>query len=330
MSDFLTFTLPCDVLLDVGSKIFFGQVSQSVMGKLNIQRFDISKLKADRAILAIGKKGSGKSVLINDLAYRIRSMCDLGVAMSPSWSSQEMFREFLPPSQVHAEFQQDMIEKLVAFNRGLQSDGKRVRKVALFLDDMGFDTGLFRLKVTRDLLMNGRHVGIFLLFSLQFVLGVPPDIRGNVDYVFVFMEKIRKNRTKLYENFFGVFDKFADFEKAFQECTNNYECLVLDNTVASNRLEDCVFWYKADPTLPKFQFGTPLYHMLYRKFRTRRKKTEVVQSGPTNLAALVEGTTAGQKRTIDEIEKQDEHGNKIVNVVKPGKRVATMVVSVES
>jgi hypothetical protein len=28
-------------------------------------------------------------------------------------------------------------------------------------------------------------------------------------------------------------------------CTENYECLVLDNTSKSNDVTNCVFWYKA-------------------------------------------------------------------------------------
>jgi hypothetical protein len=31
------------------------------------------------------------------------------------------------------------------------------------------------------------------------------------------------------------------------QCTNNYECLVIDNTSSSNSLTDQVFWYKAEP-----------------------------------------------------------------------------------
>jgi hypothetical protein len=30
------------------------------------------------------------------------------------------------------------------------------------------------------------------------------------------------------------------------QCTQNYECLVVDNTSQSAKLEDCIFWYKAD------------------------------------------------------------------------------------
>tara|TARA_B110000495_G_C22529065_1_gene321924 strand:- start:298 stop:555 length:258 start_codon:yes stop_codon:yes gene_type:complete len=30
------------------------------------------------------------------------------------------------------------------------------------------------------------------------------------------------------------------------QCTNNYECLVINRSSRSNKLEDQVFWYKAD------------------------------------------------------------------------------------
>jgi hypothetical protein len=47
-------------------------------------------------------------------------------------------------------------------------------------------------------------------------------------------------------------------------CTENYECLVLDNTVKSNRIQDCVFWYKA--TLRKnFRVGGPELWAAHRK-----------------------------------------------------------------
>jgi hypothetical protein len=39
-------------------------------------------------------------------------------------------------------------------------------------------------------------------------------------------------------------------------CTQNYECLVINNTVSSTKLEDCVFWYKADPH-DDFKIGHP-------------------------------------------------------------------------
>jgi len=31
------------------------------------------------------------------------------------------------------------------------------------------------------------------------------------------------------------------------QCTENYECLVIANNAKSNKLDEQIFWYKADP-----------------------------------------------------------------------------------
>ena len=43
-----------------------------------------------------------------------------------------------------------------------------------------------------------------------------------------------------------MFPNFDSFCQVMDQCTENYECLVIDNTSASNKIEDLVFWYKAD------------------------------------------------------------------------------------
>ena len=54
------------------------------------------------------------------------------------------------------------------------------------------------------------------------------------------------------------------FCKVMDACTENYECLVLDNTVKSNKITDCVFWYKA--TVRKgFRVGSPDLWRLHKK-----------------------------------------------------------------
>ena len=51
----------------------------------------------------------------------------------------------------------------------------------------------------------------------------------------------------------------------FDACTANYECLVIDNTVNSNNVEDCIFWYKASVDIPDFRMCAPVYWELDRK-----------------------------------------------------------------
>ena len=39
------------------------------------------------------------------------------------------------------------------------------------------------------------------------------------------------------------------------QCTENYECLVIDNNAKSNQLRDQIFWYKAE-SHPPFKLGS--------------------------------------------------------------------------
>jgi hypothetical protein len=91
---------------------------------------------------------------------------------------------------------------------------------------------------------------------MQYCMDLPPDLRGQCDYVFVFREPIVQNRKRLYENFFGIFPSFEMFEQVLKVCTENYECLVLDNTSKSNKIEDCVFFYRS-PIRKNFRIGSP-------------------------------------------------------------------------
>ena len=91
---------------------------------------------------------------------------------------------------------------------------------------------------------------------MQYALGIPPNLRTNIDYVFILRENYVSNRKRLYENFAGMFPSFEVFCQVMDQCTENFECLVVHNNAKSNRLEDQVFWYKADPH-GDFRIGAP-------------------------------------------------------------------------
>jgi hypothetical protein len=94
--------------------------------------------------------------------------------------------------------------------------------------------------------MNGRHWKVMLVITMQFPLGIPPTLRTNIDYVFILRENYIANRKRIYENYAGMFPTFESFCQVMDQCTENYECLVINNNVKSNKLQDQVFWYKAD------------------------------------------------------------------------------------
>ena len=48
------------------------------------------------------------------------------------------------------------------------------------------------------------------------------------------------------------------------QCTENFECLVIDNTCKSNKIEDMCMWYKGDAH-PPFKMGSSVFWQHHSK-----------------------------------------------------------------
>jgi hypothetical protein len=115
----------------------------------------------------------------------------------------------------------------------------------LLLDDCLYDDSWTKDISIKEFFMNGRHKDLLFIITMQYALGIRPLLRSNIDYVFILRDPYVKNRKTLYENYAGVFPTFDVFCQVMDQCTENYECLVVNLNCKSNKLEDQVFWYKA-------------------------------------------------------------------------------------
>jgi len=85
------------------------------------------------------------------------------------------------------------------------------------------------------------------------------------------------------------------FNQVMTSCTENFECLVLDNTSRSNKIEDCVFWYKAE-IHPDFKIGAPEFWQ-HSANNYRDKEEEEMSAYDPNAAKRLKGPTiAVQKK----------------------------------
>lgn len=248
---------------------------------LQLKRFDPSKIASDKVCVVIGKRGTGKSTLVTDLLYHKRNI-PIGVVMSATEEGNHYYKQFVPDLFIYGDYSKDTIEKVIARQKKLVAINK-TEPAFILLDDCMYNKTFMKDTCIRQCFMNGRHWKIFFLLTMQYCMDLSPDLRANVDYVFVLRENVIQNRERLYKAFFGVFPSFDLFNKVMSACTENYECLVLDNTSRSNKLEDCVFYYKA-PIRKGFRIGSEAmwkYHQKnYRPNATVNpnltKKTNVV------------------------------------------------------
>ena len=166
----------------------------------------------------------------------------------------------IPDLFIHSEYKSDVIQSVINRQKKMimsakESDPKNKNDAFVLLDDCMYDKKMIRDPNIRGIFMNGRHWRLLFILTMQYCMDLPPDLRANIDFVFVLRENIVQNQDKLYKNFFGIFPDAATFREVMNSCTEGYDCMVLDNTSRSNKIEDCIFWYRAKPDR-QFKIGS--------------------------------------------------------------------------
>ena len=230
---------------------------------ISLSKFKPKSIEARRTtgagpptIVFIGKRGTGKSTLVADILYYMRRI-KAGVAISATEDGNAYYSKFIPEILIHSEYKPEIIQQVITRQKKvINSDTKTPDgDVFVLLDDCMYDKRMIRDVNIRGIFMNGRHWRISFMLTMQYCMDLPPDLRSNIDYVFILRENIIQNQEKIYKNFFGIFPHFSVFQDVLNSCTEGYDCLVLDNTSKSNNIQDCVFWYRAKPTR-NFKVGT--------------------------------------------------------------------------
>lgn len=219
----------------------------------NIREFDMNQIGDSKIIIFIGKRNSGKSVLVVDYLYHNQDL-PMGTCISATDEYNQTFKGIIPDMFIHDEYSSELIDKVVYRQKWITRKGNDDREYAdvdhrafLIFDDLAFDNSRWINDPNiKFIFMNGRHVGITFLITMQYLLGIPPSLRTNVDYIFLCRETKITMKKKLYEHYAGMFPDFQMFCQVLDECTKDFGCLVIDNVTKSDKLEDQVFWYKAD------------------------------------------------------------------------------------
>ena len=227
---------------------------------LELKKFDMKNIvfKAGEnqgpVIVLIGRRDTGKSFLVRDLLYYHQDI-PIGTVISGTEAGNGFYGQMVPKLFIHEEYNTAIIENILKRQRIVVKQIKKEKeaygrsnidpRTFVILDDCLYDNSWAREKLMRLLFMNGRHWKVMLIITMQYPLGVPPNLRTNIDYTFILREPYIANRKRIYENYAGMFPTFESFCQVMDQCTENYECLVVVNNSKSNKLEDQIFWYKA-------------------------------------------------------------------------------------
>ena len=275
---------------------------------LELKRFDMKTISfkpnesKGPVIVLIGRRDTGKSFLVRDLLYYHQDI-PIGTVISGTEEGNGFYGKMVPKLFIHNEYNTAIIENILKRQRGVLKQIKKEietfkrstidPRTFVILDDCLYDNTWARDKMMRLLFMNGRHWKVMLLITMQYPLGIPPTLRTNIDYVFILREPYIANRKRIYENYAGMFPTLESFCQVMDQCTENYECLVINNNSKSNKLQDQVFWYKADAH-NDFRLGSKEFWELSKQIND---DDEEEQYDPNNVKKRGQGPKIAVKKS---------------------------------
>ena len=242
--------------------------------QLHIKKFDLNKVHQGAICLLIARRRSGKSTLVTDILYNKRDI-PVGTIISPTEESNGTYGNHVPALFIHKEYTPKLIENVVKRQKKIiQAANKEIAQYGrtsidprafLIMDDCMYDNSWKKDRNISFIFMNGRHIKLTFILTLQYLKGIGPSFRNNADFIFILRENFMSARKMIYESFCGMFPNYQMFEDVFSALTTDYSCMVIDNTVTSNKLEDQIFWFKAD-IRENFRVGSKEFWMAQEQY----------------------------------------------------------------
>jgi hypothetical protein len=275
---------------------------------LELKRFDMKSISfkpnesKGPVVVLIGRRDTGKSFLVKDLLYYHQDI-PIGTVISGTEEGNGFYGKLVPKLFIHNEYNTAIIENILKRQRQVLKQIKKEMeqfkrstidpRTFVIMDDCLYDNTWSKSPLMRLLFMNGRHWKVMLIITMQYPLGIPPALRTNIDYVFILREPYIANRKRIYENYAGMFPTLESFCQVMDQCTENFECLVINNNAKSNKLQDQVFWYKADAH-NDFRLGSKEFWELSKQLND---EDEEEQYDPNNVKKRGQGPKIAVKKS---------------------------------
>lgn len=214
----------------------------------SVQKFNMSSIKSKHPICYInGKRLSGKSTLAYDINNHMSNMNNITLYVSPTEFSPNPMNK-ISDKFIYNSYSTDILDRLIQRQIYCQKFNQGIPKHAtLILDECLNGIRPFDDINLKKIIFSGHCYGISLILTQQYPIAFPAGVRDNVDFVFLFHETRNSSMMqKLYNQWAHMFPTFELFSAFLDQLTDDYGCLVIDNTSHSDQLLDQIFWYKVD------------------------------------------------------------------------------------
>jgi len=236
-----------------------------------IVEFSLKKMVQYAIICIVAKRGSGKSWIVRSLLHHYRDI-PVGTIICPTDKLHGFYKSFFPDLYVHYEYISSTISEIIARQIKMIEKYKKYLELGkivdpramIIMDDCLADAKAWANDTNiKELFLNGRHYKILYILTMQFALGIKPDLRDNIDYVFLLKQNKVTEQKKLWQHYAGIFPTFNAFRTVFSELTKDYGAMVINNREGDEFI-DTIFYFKAKK-IEKMKLGCRQFNRAHEK-----------------------------------------------------------------
>jgi hypothetical protein len=182
----------------------------------------------------LGKTNSGKSVMIKYLVSHSKNEFDKIFVICPTEEINQFYSDIIDKNCIFSEFKEEWLKSLIKKLTDLKKENKDKKfNVLLILDDLGSDAKFSTSDSFKLLMVRGRHMGLSLLISCQYIYQVPPICRSNICYLIVGQQNNQSQQILADEYLYGNIDR-KKFLNIYHNAIKDYGFLIVNCNSVKN------------------------------------------------------------------------------------------------
>lgn len=179
--------------------------------------------------LIYGKRGCGKTVLVNDIYEKIKSNNKnvSYIVFTPNNTGE------YDPLYTHEECDDKILDKLIYSQTELIKKNKKRHLTVIF--DNYITSNKFMNNKFLNFISNARCLYISVIITLQYPFQLSDNIKSNIDHVFIAHDDNVNNTKKYYDNYGTIISSsFDEFNKIYKKTLLNQFTFLTINNIKRN------------------------------------------------------------------------------------------------
>lgn len=215
---------------------------------VQFDKISMKNMRPNKNVFFVGS-GSEKTELLLDYISHNKEEFLTGNVVS---SAVDTFLSTAPKFLIYDKFDEKIVSHLLKRQKiiakrdesGFAQNISSPYNIFFAIDDCENAESLLKNESVLELFFNGRHCGITFAMCVRRPKGIIPDMRTNIDYVFLCAAS-NEEQLEYFTYFCGFFNDFKQFQTIFTELTKDGGCMVIDNRVISQNPKDRIFHYSS-------------------------------------------------------------------------------------